>query len=244
MDYSNDNLYDFSDQNESNVPNGSNFENGTDSGCGSSVDDYANSPYPNSPFASSAVYTSSSLAVYASASYAAYASSTHEDRFGCIEEESDDELIIVDDTNDVINNSLEAHQPEVQPEVQPELQPEPMDVGADELGRGLENIQIDISGHQASRVIVSNMGAARHFCDLCGTAVENLDDHFGNCPAELDLGPDIDQVFDARDYLDHLMANEPRAEPPPIATRFIPGDHINNMEYILNCMSKERLRNN
>ena len=234
MDYSNDNSYDFSDQNESNVPNGSNF------GCGSSVDDYVNSPYLNSPFSSSAVYTSSSLAAYASASFAAYASATHEDRFGCIEEESDDELIIIDDRNDVVNNSLEAHQPEVQPE----LQPEPMDVGADELGRGLENIQIDISGHQASRVIVSNMGAARHFCDLCGTAVEDLDDHFGNCPAELDLGPDIDQVFDARDYLDHLMANEPRAEPPPIATRFIPGDHINNMEYILNCMSKERLRNN
>ena len=61
MDYSNDNSYDFSDQNESNVPNGSNFENGSDSGCGSSVDDYANSPYPNSPFASSAVYTSSTL---------------------------------------------------------------------------------------------------------------------------------------------------------------------------------------
>ena len=244
MDYSNDNFYDFSDQNESNVPNGSNFENGSDSCGGSSVDDFVNSPNPNSPFASSAVYTSSSLAAYASASYAAYASSTHEDRFGCIEEESEDELIVVDDRNDLTNNSLEAHQPEVQPEVQPELQPEPMDVGADELGRGLENIQIDISGHQASRVIVSNMGAARHFCDLCGTAVENLDDHFGYCPAELDLGPDIDQVFDARDFLDHLMANEPRAEPPPIATRFIPGDHINNMEYILNCMSKERLRNN
>ena len=90
MDYSNDNSYDCSDQNESNVPNGSNFENGSDSGCGSSVDDYANSPYPNSPFASSAVYTSSSLAAYASASYTAYASSTHADRFGCIEEESDD----------------------------------------------------------------------------------------------------------------------------------------------------------
>ena len=67
MDYSNDNSYDISDQNESNIPNGSDFKNESDSGCGSNVGVYANSHYQNSPFASSAVYTSSSLAAYASA---------------------------------------------------------------------------------------------------------------------------------------------------------------------------------
>ena len=119
-----------------------------------------------------------------------------------------------------------------------------MNVGADELGRGVENIRIDITGHRASRVIVSNMGATTHFCELCGTEVDNFDDHHGYCPAELHLGPDVDRVFDAGEFLEHLMANEPRAEPPPIATRFIPGDHINNMEFLLNCFAKERMRNN
>ena len=259
FNYSNVNSYDFS--NGSNCENGSNVENGSDSGCGSSVDansDYANSPYPNSPLASSGIFSSSSLAAYASASFANYMSSdraTYAERFGCIEEEeSEDELIVVDDdvtgTSQDFNqvaNEVVHHQPEIQPEPQPEpeTQPEPMDVDTDGLVRDLTGV--DISGHQASRVIVSNMAAARHHCDLCGQDVGNLDDHFGFCPAELNLGPDIDQVFDARDFLDHLMANEPRAEPPPIATRYIPGNHINNMEYLLNCMTKERttmLRNN
>jgi len=48
---------------------------------------------------------------------------------------------------------------------QPELQPEPMNVGADELERGREDIRIDIVGHRVSQVIVSNMGATTHFCD-------------------------------------------------------------------------------
>ena len=258
FNYSNVNSYDFSSG--SNFENGSNVENGSDSGCSLSVDvnsDYANSPYPNSPFASSGIFSSSSLAAYASASFANYMSSdraTFAERFGCIEEEeeSEDELIIVDDDvtamsqdfNHVVNEVVQ-DQPEIQPEPQPEPQLDPMDVETDGLVRDLTGV--DISGHQASRVIVSNMAAARHHCDLCGQDVENLDDHFGFCPAELNLGPDIDQVFDARDFLDHLMANEPRVEPPPIATRYIPGNHINNMEYLLNCMTKERtgmLRNN
>ena len=242
FNYSNVNSYDFSSG--SNLQNGSNVENGSDCGCGSSVDansDYANSPHQNSPFASSGIFSSSSLAAYASVSFANYMSSdraTYAERFGCIEEEeSEDELIIVDDDvtetsqdfNHVVNEVVQD---------QPEPQPEPMDVDTDGLVRDLTGV--DISGHQASRVIVSNMAAARHHCDLCGQDVGNLDDHFGFCPAEFNLGRDIDQVFDARDFLDHLMANEPRVEPPPIATRYIPGNHINNMEYLLNCMTRER----
>ena len=78
--------------------------------------------------------------------------------------------------------------------------------------------------------------------DLCGTETENLDDHHGYCPAELNLGPYVDRVFDAGEFLEHLMADEPRAEPPPIARRYIPGDHINNIEFLLNCFAKERTR--
>ena len=101
----------------------------------------------------------------------------------------------------------------------------------------------DITGHRVSRVIVSNFGAMRHYCDLCGTEVPDLNSHFGDCPAELDLGPDVDRVFDAGEFLEHLRAMEPEPEAPPIATRFIPGDHINNMEYLLNLMARERMRN-
>ena len=210
FNYSNVNAYDFSSG--SNCENGSNVENGSDSGFGSSVDansDYANSPYPNSPFASSGIFSSSSLAAYASASFANYMSSdraTYAERFGCIEEEeeSEDELIIVDDDvtgtsqdfNQIVNEVVQ-YQPEIQSEPQPEPEPEPqsepMDVDTDGLVRDLTGV--DISGHQASRVIVSNMAAARHHCDLCGQDVGNLDDHFGFCPAELNLGPDIDQVL-------------------------------------------------
>ena len=158
------------------------------------------------------------------------------------EGKSDDELIIVDDENDSTEMSTDCHQNEVvnnQPEPD---QPEPIDVDSDELERGLKDIRIDITGHRVSRVIVSNMGATTHFCDLCGTETGNLDDHHGYCPAELNLGPDVDRVFDAGEFLEHLMADEPRAEPPPIARRYIPGDHINNIEFLLNCFAKERTR--
>ena len=130
----------------------------------------------------------------------------------------------------------------VEPEVVPEAINEPtnMDVSPAEPTERV----FDITGHRASRVIVSNFGAMRHYCDLCGTDVPDLNSHFGDCPAELDLGPDVDRVFDAGEFLEHLRAMEPEPEAPPIATRFIPGDHINNMEYILNLMAKERLRNN
>lgn len=219
FNYSNDIAYDFQTAT-------SNFAE-SDSGCGSSVDDYP------------------------SCSNTAYAD---DHRFECIVEESmmecsEDELIIVEDEenansiHDVTKISPDCHQINANEVQVNEPQLEPMDV-AEELGRGFEDIQIDISGHQASRVIVSNLGAARHFCDLCGTEVEDLNNHFGECPAELELGPDVDRVFDAGEFIEYLMANEPQPEAPPIATRFIPGNHINNMEYILNCMSKERLRNN
>ena len=157
------------------------------------------------------------------------------------EGKSDDELIIVDDENNSTEMSTDCHQNEVVNN-QPEPQREPIDVGADELERGREDIRIDISGHRVSRVIVSNLGATTHFCDLSGTETENLDDHHGYCPAELNLGPDLDRVFDAGEFLEHLMANEPRAEPPPVATRYIPGDHVNNIEFLLNCFAKERTR--
>ena len=212
--------FNYSKNNSFNFANiGSNFENEADSEC--AVDGQIISP------STSACHV------------------THTNRNESIEEKSDDELIIVDDEGDSTKMSSDCHQNEVvnhQPEPQPERQPEPINVGADELRRGLEDIRIDITGHRASRVIVSNMGATTHFCDLCGTETGNLDDHHGYCPAELNLGPDLDRVFDAGEFLEHLMADEPRAEPPPVATRYIPGDHVNNIEFLLNCFAKERTR--
>ena len=76
--------------------------------------------------ASSGIFSSSSLAAYASTSFANYMLSdraTYAERFGCIEEEeeSEDELIIVDDGvtgtsrdfNQIVNEVVQ-YQPEIQ----------------------------------------------------------------------------------------------------------------------------------
>ena len=205
--------YNYSNKNSFNFSNlGSYFENESECAVDGQPSSSSTSPY-----------------------HAAYAN-----RYECIEEKSKDELTIVDDENDSTEMSTDCHQNEVVNDQPEPDQPQPLDVGADELERGLEDIRIDITGHRVSRVIVSNMGATTHFCDLCGTETGNLDDHHGYCPAELNLGPDIDRVFDAGEFLEHLMADEPRAEPPPIATRYIPGDTVNNLEFLLNCFAKER----
>ena len=116
-----------------------------------------------------------------------------------------------------------------------------MNTTTEELGKELMDIRIDISGHNASQVIVSNFGASKNFCQLCGIDGPDLMDHFGTCSNE--PGIEADKIFDCQQYLDHLRAREPQPVAPPIATEFIPGDHINNMEYILNLMAKERQRN-
>ena len=185
---------------------------------------------------------------YAENAYATKMSSMEEEPMDC----SENEFIIVDDDvtqTQFVTDPVAVNDSEVDTENnligQTEVQAEPtnMDVSTDETEQAEPERHFDITGHQASRVIVSNLGAMSHHCDLCGADVPDLNAHFGDCPAELDLGPDVDQLFDAGQFLEHLRALEPEPEAPPIATRYIPGDHINNMEFLLNCMAKERLRN-
>ena len=78
------------------------------------------------------------------------------------------------------------------------------------------NNTVDIAGPNASQVIVSNLGATTNFCQLCGIDVPDISSHFGACPNEpgvrdTDVGQQVPNII-------------------------IPGDRINNMEYLLRCM--------